>query len=851
MTEQEAEEIVRRDIARALALSGRIAETERRAQERLRRKSTSPKNLKALLDAMQSPGIRSARDLNRSVAFKASPRPRAPETGGVTFHFSVTAVSKSNRTVAAYAGRSPSGSAEQHESYIERDGAAEIFVDPESKRFDQECATNGQDYIERPGASEKLKDEDGIIISSFGNIADTKEQRLQFWKKLEEFEQNPRGHTFTINPFRGTDFWESVKRHADSGRNIPSELKQALENSKSDITPLEVTLDDESAISLLRFARSIGDFQTDGAVKVALGRGGRVQTRIIAELPYEITPAQRLAVAKKYCAEFDRLGLPYWAVIHAPDKHNDRRNFHIHIALSERPAKRMIDPATGKEVWDFEIIEIYRTPKRQTRQHYPFAQNRIRTLTDHRGIWNERVRWCQMLNSALEAAGSKKRYDPRSYKDMGLTQKAKKRIDPKIYAKERKGQATEQGVEVARQQWSIAVHDLDRQGKQVATKAVNTSYRNRAFFIALHSAGHVESERFLGLIRRAGDLYSLVISANASEIAANFVADKMVSRARLKKPAQRTKVDKILIEVASEIRATEGKHFGAIAERIGVEYREKALQIAHIRADFAREFYKKLFGQILDLMAPSNHYPVEQPRRAMSLEEVTAMTASWFPKHTSLSDPPSKPAPQASRESAIDRLLGKNFFDPKKAGKKIEREAKLVTPTKAPAPKESISVRGTASPSPEAKAASSRPQRLRPSGHLRTQTTPISASERIGQTSEARNATTQTIKASAPLGMRHSGPGVERDLPSRSDQVKAPAVPAKDHENLEPKPNQTIGGMNVRPDEAEKLKERRKRKKVPAAVESKKEQPAEDAATREARRRAMFIQQWKARGQGR
>jgi hypothetical protein len=55
----------------------------------------------------------------------------------------------------------------------------------------------------------------------------------------------------------------------------------------------------------------MGDFQTDGAITVSLGRGGRVQTRIIAELPHEITPAQRLAVAKEYCAEFDRLGLPY------------------------------------------------------------------------------------------------------------------------------------------------------------------------------------------------------------------------------------------------------------------------------------------------------------------------------------------------------------------------------------------------------------------------------------------------------------------------------------------------------------------------------------------------------------
>jgi hypothetical protein len=850
MTEQEAEEIVRRDIARALALSGRIAETERRAQERLRRKSTSPKNLKALLDAMQSPGIRSARDFNRSVTFKTSPRPQAPDTGGVTFHFSVTAVSKSNRTVAAYAGRSPSGSAEQHESYIERDGAAETFVDPESKRFDQEYATDGQDYIERPDASEKLKDEDGIIISLFGNIADTKEQRLEFWKKLEEFEQSPRGHTFTIDPFRGADFWESVKQHADSGRTIPSELKQAMESSKSNTTPVEVTLNDEDAISLLRFARSMGALQADGAIKVALGRGGRVQTRIIAELPHEITPAQRLAVAKQYCAEFERLGLPYWAVIHAPDKHNDRRNFHIHIVLSERPAKRMIDPATGKEVWDFEIVETYRTSKRQTRHHYPFAQNRIRTLTDRRGIRNERARWCQMLNSALEAAGSTKRYDPRSYKDMGLTQKAKKRIDPKIYAKERKGEATDQGIDVAREEWAAADHDLDQQDKQVATKAINMSNRSRASYVALRSVGHVESERFLGLIRKAEDLYSLVISASAAEIAANFVADKMVSRARLKKPAQRTKVDKILIEVASEIRATEGKQFGAIAERVKAEYQDKASQIAHIRADFARDFRKRHFGQLLDRMAPSNQSPGAQPRRAMSLEEVTAMTASLFPKHTFLSDAPAKPTPSAPKESAIDRYLGKNFFNPKNAGKKIDRTAKSVTSAKAPMPKETGSAQEPPSLPAGAQEPPVSPLQSSPPRHAQTQTTPVAASEKTGKATEARSGTNEARQACTPRGTGHSDPGVERDLPNKNNQVKTPVAATKQQEQPEPSPDQQVDSSNVTSDDAEELKERKKRKNAPAIAGSKKEQPTDDAAKREAQRRARIVQQWKARGQG-
>jgi hypothetical protein len=832
MTEQEAEDIVRRDIARALAISGRIAEAERRAQERLRRKSTSPKNFKALLDAMHSPGLRSARDFNRSIAFKTAPRPQAPNTGGVTFHFSVTSVSKTNHTVAAYAGRAPSGSAAQHESYIEREGAAETFVDPESLKFAEERdglgSDEGQAFIERDTASEKHEEENAIIVSSFGNIGRTREERLEFWQRLEQAERSPRDHKFTINPFRGADFWDAVERHAKSGHEIPRPLAKAIENSKSDMTPYEILLKDAEAISLLKFAHTMGDFITDGALKVSLGRGGRVQTRIIAELPHEITAVQRLKLAKEYCSEFERQGLPYWAVIHAPDKHNDRRNFHIHIALSERPAKQMVDPSTGKVTWDFEIVESFRSQSRNLRTRRPFMQDRIREMSSLAWVGIERRRYKNILNKALEAAGSSKRYDHRSYKAMGLTQKAKKRIDPKVYAKERKGQATDQGVEAAREQWAAAARDLDQQSQRVATKAVNTSYGNRTFFTALHSAGHADSQRFQGLIRKAGDLYSLVVSATAAKTAANFVADKMVSRARLKKPAQRTKVDRILIEVASEIRATEGKQFAAIADRVAAEYREKASQIAHIRADFAKAFQKQFFGQLLDQMAFSNQSPGERPRRGMSLEEITAMTAGFFPKHTSLSDAPSKPTQQAPRESAVDRYLGKNFFNPKNAGKMPERGSKQTTPAKASQPQQGSGPKPpapSAAPQKEAnpKAAAAEPKSPAP------QQAPASPQH-------------EPTPAQAPARSE----GAERSLPSQADQKPAAKPPAPPI--VEPPPAPPKAASIPAPMDDEPPAKKRKSRQTGVKPTPEQKPPVADA---DARRRAILAQRRRTRGKGR
>lgn len=682
MTEQEAEEIIRRDNARSLAMSSRIAEAERRAKERLKRRSSSSKNLVALFEAFQTPGLRSARDFNASMAFKTASRPKAPDTGGVTFHFSVTYVSKTNRTVAAYAGRAPSGSAEQHEAYIEREGAAEAFIDPESRRFDQELSVDGQAYIERTSAVESHSEEDAIIVSSFGNIGETKDDRLRFWRALEAVEQSPRGHKFVINPFRAAEFWEGVRKDVASNKDVPRDLIRAMDYCRNEVTPLEVTLKDDEAIALLKYARSIGDFEKDGALKVSMGRGGKVQTRIIAELPHELTGAQRLRLAKEYCADFDRLGLPYWAVIHAPDKHNDRRNYHIHIALSERPARRMEHPKTGEQVWDFEVTESRRNKWRNVRITYPYMQERNREMNHPRWVGIERRRFKNILNKTLEAAGLEKRYDARSYKAMGLSQKAKKRIDPKMYAKERKGQQTEQGIEAARQQWGAAAADLQRQAKDAARQFVEMSYKNRRFLNVLHAAEHPDAGVFQHAIRKAADLHSLVISGVVAKQAANFIADKMVSRARLKEPRKRTKVDKILIEVASEIRTLEVKQIDAAIARFGAEYREQAVRIAKIQSDYIKQYQKLMFDQIVRSIAPVQgvaRRTVDAVPR-MTMEQLEAMTASWFPKHTSLSDPAPEAPKKVDETSAVDRYLGKNFFNPKNVGKMPERSSKTPGP---------------------------------------------------------------------------------------------------------------------------------------------------------------------------
>jgi hypothetical protein len=302
----------------------------------------------------------------------------------------------------------------------------------------------------------------------------------------------------------------------------------------------------------------------------------------------------------------------------------------------------------------------------------------------------------------------------------------------------------------------------------------------------------------------------------------------MVSRARLKKPAQRTKVDRILIEVASEIRATEGKQFAAIADRVAAEYREKASQIAHIRADFAKAFQKQFFGQLLDQMTFSNQSPGERPRRGMSLEEITAMTAGFFPKHTSLSDAPSKPTQQAPRESAVDRYLGKNFFNPKNAGKMPERGTKQTAPAKPSQPQQ-----GPAQQSPAPSAA--------PQNEANPKATAVEPKSPAPQQEPASPQHQPT-----PAQARTPSDGAERSLPSQADQKPAAKPPAPPI--VEPPPTPPKAASIPAPMADEPPAKKRKPRKT--GVKPTPEQTP-SGADADSRRRAILAQRRRNRGKGR
>lgn len=523
--------------------------------------------------SLDQPGLRSIRPSSgRSPSQKSAPRPKAPDTGGVTFHFSVTSAQKGRTILSSLSGIHPKGPASSHQAYTERPGAAEEI------QLEQTASAASQSYIERDNAQETASK----TISSFGNIGATHEHRIDFWDRLEKIERQPKTHKIQIDPDTSPDFWLTVNGKHLAGEFIPTAiLKAHLTRQK-----ITVTLDTNDTLSLISFIHKTVD-HTD-AVTIVPGRGARIQTRIVAELPHELSAAQRLAIAKAYCQKFEDEGHPYWAVIHAPDRNNDSRNYHIHINLSERPAKRMKDPRTGEMVWDFEITETTTDKHWNKRTRRPFMQTRNRAMSSRTWIKDERHRFCQTMNEILEKSGASKRYDARSYKDMGIDQQAKTRISPGSYTKERRGEPTPEGVQAAKKEWREEASRLVLKQERSLLAAIHQANIHQRLINHMYEAGFEGTMRSQTHANKWKEAAAHHRAAIGQRDAARFTAEKMVSRVRLVPVLNRTPLDKILINVSNSIRKDEEAAFAKEIEQASIEMKSLAENLRNEMQAFKR-----------------------------------------------------------------------------------------------------------------------------------------------------------------------------------------------------------------------------------------------------------------------
>lgn len=519
--------------------------------------SRSPGVHPAIERAYDNPGVRFGDRV------RGSERPTS-SAGETSCHFSQTSVSKTSpirdMIKAARGGRRLTGSrAAAHVLYVERVGAPEQIQRKGERRLSGEAfgaeierrglarsAVAQQAYIERAGAAEgmerkpgrRITDEalDALDEASFGTIGDTLQERTRFWLAVEEAEATPKGDRVTIKPAENPTWWARVAENVDQAPPAAQKpIRDAL--ARADGEPFDVKLTTDKAFALHQWAVAL---DSEAPIEISPGRGGRTQTRVIAELPHEIDGRERLQIVRDFTQKLAEKGFPYWAVIHAPDANNDARNFHVHIAYYDRPAAKMQRPGGTGEVWDFEIQDhvIYKSKTGGAKRHLtrPYQQNRDRTTHDRAWILELRKHWETVSNRVLDEAGVSKRYNLGSYERMGIDLKPLKHINARTFNKERKGALTEEGPVLARRQWDT-VHDrLVKEHEERARKR-QMSITNMSDHAARVVAPFPYGAHRVAEVRRLKDMgikasFQLAVLELHQDLT-RLVADRIVSRPKL------------------------------------------------------------------------------------------------------------------------------------------------------------------------------------------------------------------------------------------------------------------------------------------------------------------------------
>ena len=400
--------------------------------------STGPSLAAQIAAALKRPGV------------VATHRPTSSE-GATSFHYAITQVTKGSPATALATGSAKAGMASAHQRYVERDGAAEkasIERDIAVANF----AAEQQQYIEREAAAERGQ------VASFGNIADTLEERLEFWREVEKSEYAPKTHTIILDPTQDVDFWKAVDTPT---LNAPIALVNA---NRAGITRTKsATRSPQRSSPSPRHTarrppqkrrRSTSNSGVAAKSKPGLSPSFLTKSRPtnasrspeISVTPKSPTSSHKSQIRKSACSDIG-------PCIHAPNSHNDNRNNHLHIVFYGRPADLTIDKSTGKAQWDFAIVETF-TNYRKTRSHRPYEQERSRIVQEIKWTRDSRAYLAKIVNAALKDAGVARRYDARRYSDIGIDETPIPRIDPKAYQKEKQGRPTHAGDKTIAAQWA-------------------------------------------------------------------------------------------------------------------------------------------------------------------------------------------------------------------------------------------------------------------------------------------------------------------------------------------------------------------------------------------------------------
>lgn len=323
-------------------------------------------------------------------------------------------------------------------------------------------------YLIRPSALAVQPDDTRALLT---NIDYDDDERANYWADVEKHERKPSPDKMEFRGDDHPDFWSHVLLQEDCPLEIRAKLTGPARNSSTPITignggQVRAWLRKQPGYIEPRKGKKRSDSMAPPIAKFIDGRGGRVQYRIAAELPNELTPSQNFALLADFAKVFEERELPFVAVMHAPDQHNHEKNWHFHVAYHDRPARRInqgdIDrlASQGYDVgalqpgmWDF-TVEVA-VPGRKNRTTFPLRENKVPEVSRSRE-WPKtlRIALAKVVNQHLADASITRRVSPDTYEKMGIIADPQEHLATSQNALETKGVATPTGIENERKQWA-------------------------------------------------------------------------------------------------------------------------------------------------------------------------------------------------------------------------------------------------------------------------------------------------------------------------------------------------------------------------------------------------------------
>ncbi|NHN86941.1 hypothetical protein GOB93_20520 [Acetobacter musti] len=343
----------------------------------------------------------------RQIKNLPSIRVRAPDTRGTPFHFACSFVSKSH--------------------------AASSRAKKATRRKNGRSSGDRERGADRKSVKTKQSGKGADRTTDKENILDRHQRYIERGGALQE------GRRIDLRNEDSNAISASVTglgQKVGNGRGVAETMKKSDHSRGESASPtlMQAYIEDAAKTATITANATTGmtnSFGTIGATpeeraefwrltEEAAPKNGRLQNRMTLELPHEASDESRFLIMREFAYEFEEAGVPYWVAIHKPTSGNDTRNYHAHVVYGPRPARKIINPASGNLEWDFSIVDNYISKCGHRRVCRPYKQTKPDWVYDINNVKKRRIRFAEIVNRVMKEEQSSVRYDPRSYEAMGL-----------------------------------------------------------------------------------------------------------------------------------------------------------------------------------------------------------------------------------------------------------------------------------------------------------------------------------------------------------------------------------------------------------------------------------------------